>query len=237
VPELETRLRELAADAVWPPTPDLEAAVMGRLRVRRPPRRPRRLVALVVAALVLVPAAGAVAFPGARVEVLEWLGLRHVSVQRVPGPPPPGARFAREDDLGVQVTHAEASARAGFAPLRPAGLGPPDRIRVIGQRVSLIYARRHLILTEVRGSLPAVYLRKLVYGATDVGRLRVNGRPGAFISGGPHGYLYETPGGRVQEERPLLAGPTLIWEQHGRVLRLEGRLDRAEALRVARTVR
>src|SRR4051812_33301352 len=96
---LEARLRALAADAAWPDTPDLRAAVLAGPAGRRAPvlagpagRRapahgltarlgPRRLAAALLAVLVLLPAAGAVALPAARENVLEWLGLRDVGVQ------------------------------------------------------------------------------------------------------------------------------------------------------------
>ena len=64
----------------------------------------------------------------------------------------------------------------------------------------------------------------------------MRGRLGAFISGGEHAYLYETPRGEVREDRPLLAGPTLVWVGGGRVHRLETAAPRAEALRIARSV-
>ena len=118
MPELEAQLRALAADAVWPPTPDLQARVLARLESAPAApaaaatgvapawrRRPRRLLVAVMAALVLTPAAAAVAFPDARDEVLEWLGLRNVTVRRVP--PPPAARPQLEEDLGRLVTLAE----------------------------------------------------------------------------------------------------------------------------------
>jgi hypothetical protein len=57
-----------------------------------------------------------------------------------------------------------------------------------------------------------------------------------FISGGEHAYVYETPGGDIREDRPLLAGPTLIWQRGGLVFRLETRAGRARALRIARSV-
>ena len=200
-----------------------------------------------LAALVLIPAAGAVAFPGARNDVLEWLGLRHVKVERVPTPPP-GARPELEDDLGQLVPAGEAVTRAGFEPLIPEELGPPDRTRELGQRISLVYEPRDglpklpgmdagLIITQTRGGIRTEYLRKLVFGGTNVRRVNVAGRPGAFISGGTHAYIYEAPGGAVEQDHPLLAGPTLIWEQDGRVLRLEGDVDRATALRIARSMR
>ena len=83
-----------------------------------------------LAALLLVPAA-AVAFPGARDDVLEWLGLRDVEIRRVPAPPA-GTRPELEADLGRTVTLAQARRDAGFAAAIPAALGPPDRVRVTG---------------------------------------------------------------------------------------------------------
>jgi hypothetical protein len=244
--ELEARLHALAADAVWPPTPDLEPAVMAAPR-RRARRRPRReFLAAALAVLVLVPAAGAVAFPGARDDVLEFLGLRDVKVHRVPAPPP-GTRPELEDDLGAVVPLAEAQRRAGFKALLPAALGAPDRVRVSGQRISLLYAARTglpkldgvdagLILTQSRGGIPGGYLEKLVFTGTDVSRVDVGGHRGAYISGGPHAYIYVTPGGATREDSALLAGPTVIWERNGRVLRLEGAANRRKLLEIATSV-
>ena len=269
MPELESRLRALAEDAVWPATPDLAAAVAAAPRRRRRAalgrgraalgRRPaglgplvrglrpaaRRALVVVLAALLLVPAA-AVAFPGARDDVLEWLGLRDVEVRRVPAPPA-GARPELERDLGRLVGLEQARRDAGFAAAIPAALGPPDRVRVTGQRISLIYAPRDglpalrgidagLILTQSRGGIRGVYLQKLLLGGTDVERVSVGGRLGAFISGGEHAYLYETPDGEVRQDRPLLAGPTLIWAAGGRVHRLEAVVPREKALQIGSSV-
>ena len=246
MPELEARLRSLADDVVWPATPDL-AARLRQPAPRRRGRRSRRVLAVVAAALLLVPA-GAVAFPGARDDVLEWLGLRDVEIRRVPSASPPAdARPELEADLGHRVTLAQAQREAGFTAAIPAGLGAPDRVRVTGQRISLVYAPRPglpaldgvdagLLLTESRGGIPGEYLQKMLYGGTGVERVRVRGGPGVYISGGEHGYIYETPSGTVEEDRPLLAGPTVVWAAGGRVHRLETAAPRATALRIARSV-
>ena len=246
MPELELQLRALADDVVWPATPDIAAAVARTAPDRRRfAGRSRRVLVAVAAALLLVPAA-ALAFPGARDDVLEWLGLRDVQIRRVPAPPS-GTRPELEADLGRRVTLAQARRDAGFAAALPAELGEPDRVRVTGQRISLVYAPRPglpkldgvdagLILTESRGGIPGEYLQKLVLGGTGVERVRVRGRPGAYISGGEHAYIYETPGGTVEEDRALLAGPTLIWVAGGRVHRLETAAPRATALRIASSV-
>jgi hypothetical protein len=246
VPELELQLRALADDVLWPATPDLATAVARVPREpRRPPRSTRRALAAGLAALLLVPAA-AVAFPGARDDVLDWLGLRDVEIRRVPAPPA-DARPELEADLGHRVTLARAQREAGFTAAIPAALGAPDRVRVTGQRISLIYAPRPglpsldgvdagLILTESRGGIPGEYLQKMLYSRTGVERVRVRGEPGVYISGGEHGYIYETPAGTIEEDRPLLAGPTVIWAGGGRVHRLETAAARATALRIARSV-
>jgi hypothetical protein len=251
MPELEAQLRALADDVVWPATPDIAAAVARapreraprRLQVRRPPTR--RVLAAVLAALLLVPAA-AVAFPGARNDVLEWLGLRDVEIRRVPEPPA-GTRAALEEDLGHLVSLEQARREAGFAARIPAELGPPDRVRQTGQRITLIYEPRGglpklrdldagLILTQSRGGIRGEYLQKLLLGGTRVDRVTVHGGPAAFISGEEHAYLYVTPQGEVREDKPLLAGPTLIWAAGGLVNRLETAAPRRTALRIARSV-
>jgi hypothetical protein len=258
MPDLELQLRALAEEAVWPATPDIAAAVAraprerrtgarARVRAALAPRghRARRVVAAGLALLLLVPAA-AVAFPGARNDVLEWLGIRDVEIRRVPSPPP-GTRPELEPDLGRVVPLAQAEREAGFAAAIPAALGEPDRVRILGQRISLVYAPREglprldevdagLILTQSRGAIHGVYLEKLLLGGATAERVKVRGRLGAFISG-DHAYLYETDDGQVREDRPLLAGPTLIWTGRGRVYRLEAAAPREKVLQIAHSVR
>jgi hypothetical protein len=256
MPDLELQLSALAEEAVWPATPDIAGAVARapRERAARGLRRRaagrhalgtrgRRALAAGLAVLLLIPAA-AVAFPGARNDVLEWLGLRDVEIRRVPAPPP-GTRPELEEDLGRIVPLAQAEREAGFEASIPAALGEPDRVRVLGQRISLVYEPRDdlpaleeigagAVLTESRGAIHGVYLQKLLLGGATAERVNVNGRLGAFISG-DHAYLYETPDGQVREDHPLLAGPTLIWTGRGRVYRLEAAAPRAKALQIARS--
>ena len=279
--DLETRLRALADEAAWPPTPDLagnvaaalaarhEAAVAPRprrgLRRRAPaappgagtvaPRRrrrmPRRALAAAAAVLVLVPAAGAAAFPGARNDVLEWLGLRHTEVRRTPTPPPP-APAPTGLDLGRRTTLAEAARQVGFVPLVPAGLGAPDAVRVArlgaATRVTLVYrprralpalrgARAGLLVTQVRGSLEGNLLRKVAGPGTVIRRVRVDGHDGLVFSGAPHVYLYLDPAGQILEDRPWLAGNTLVLERDDAVIRLEAAAPPSALERLATTLR
>ena len=49
-------------------------------------------------------------------------------------------------------------------------------------------------------------------------------------------YLYESPSGRVHQDQPLLAGPTLVWTGGGRVYRLEAAARRRKVLQIAQSV-
>src|SRR5512133_2916740 len=105
--ELETALRALGREVAFPPTPDVASAIRGRLER---PRFWRRPVAIATAIVVVGAIASAFAVPQSRSAILNWLGLRNVSVVRVDKLPavPAHGRL----DLGQQVTLDEAKRRA-----------------------------------------------------------------------------------------------------------------------------
>jgi hypothetical protein len=214
-------LRRLGDELEWPATPDVAATVTERLAGEKlPPVRPRhrrrrRGLAVALAAALLVPAAGAVAFPGARDDVLEWLGLKSVEVERVPQLPP-GAREPARSELGGRVTLAEATRRAGFEPIVPPRLGPPREVRERDGVVTLVYDRG-LRLAQLPGAFDHALLRKIVGPSNDV-----RGVPeGVFIEG-RHVYLYLRPDGAVAQDETRIAHNTLITERGDVLLRLEG---------------
>ena len=225
--DLERELRALGERLDWPATPDIAAAVQRRVRDAPAPARrwgwPRRRLAVALAALVLVPAG--VAFGD---DVLEWVGLRSVEVERVPELPD-DARRPQVDELGDRVSLSEAEERAGFTPIVPGALGDPQEVRVDGRVVTLVYRDGDLLLAELPGALDRDLVRKIAGPGTDV-------RPvpeGVFLSGGEHVYLYVRPDGTVAEDRPRLAGNTLVTQRGDVLLRLEGRgltLERAREL-------
>jgi hypothetical protein len=223
--DLVRDLNRLGDEAAWPETPDLAERVVARLDPPRPKRRGRRLVVAVALAL-LVPAAAAVAFPGARDDVLEWIGLKSVEVERRPDQPT--APRAAPNELGVVVTPEQAAPRAGFEPVLPPALGKPGEIRERAGVVTILYARG-LRLQERRGALDDVLLRKTVGPANEI-------RPvpeGLFLAG-RHVYLFLGPDGEVVEDRTRSAGNALISQRGDILLRLEGdetlTYERARAL-------
>ena len=249
MPDLELQLRALAEEAVWPATPDIAAAVAraprertagARLRAALAPRgrRARRILAAGLALLLLVPAA-AVAFPGARNDVLEWLGLRDVEIRRVPAPPP-GTRPELEPDLGRVVPLAQARARGrlhGRGPGRARRARPRARprpadladLRAARGPAAARRGRRRADPHRVARGDPRRLSPEAPAGRRDR-RAREGRRPPRRLH---RAAITPTstrrPDGRVHEEQPLLAGPTLIWTGRGRVYRLESAAQRAES--------
>jgi hypothetical protein len=209
--------------------------------VSRPARhRPRigiRRPLAVALAVLLLAAATAAAVPGIRNPVLDWLGLRSVRIERVPRPLPegPGQSLA----LGEHTTLASARARLAFTSLLPSGLGRPtvyyDRF-VPGGQLGLVYRGGRLFVTEVVGDLGTPYLEKFLRPATKIARLRVGGERALWISG-LHQYAYLDRAGTIRPETVRTAGSVLLWRRGNILLRLEGARSKAEALRIATSVR
>jgi hypothetical protein len=222
MPELDAALRELGRQVEFPPTPDLAPAIRGRLER---PRRWGRPVAIALA--VLVVGVGAVlAVPPARTAILDWLGLRGVTITRVDELPP--TRPIGSLELGRRVTLAEAP---------PWALVPddrPDRVYVDDGTVNLLWGTPddvRLLLTQFRGE---ALFQKLIEGGAEVERVTINGRPGVWLDE-PHVVVIRDPRGQFRDEETRLAGKTLLWGHGDVTLRLEGDLSKAQALRIARS--
>src|SRR4051794_77916 len=119
MPDLETRLRALAADVAWPETPGLAEALV----LDRPRRRASRRALVIALAVVAVALAAAFAVPDARTSILRFFHLRGVTVERVDRLPE--ARPLGDLHLGAPVSLAEARLRLGQPILLPGG-DPPD---------------------------------------------------------------------------------------------------------------
>jgi hypothetical protein len=243
MPELEQRLRELGLRIEFPETPPLANA----LDLARPPRArsPRRTVrALAIACVLLALAVGtAFAVPASRHAILEWLGLRGVTIERVVSLP--GVPATADLALGEEVSLAQARRLLAFDLLVPEALGGPDEAYVDrtapGGRVTLVYRDPQggvaALLTEFRGDLAPELIGKLVEGNARARAVTVaEGSRGVFLSGGPHVVFYRDADGQIREETLRLAGNTLLWQRGDILLRLESGLSVDEALRVARSV-
>jgi hypothetical protein len=227
--ELETALRALGRDVAFPPTPDVASAIRGRLER---PRFWRRPVAIAIAVVLVAAIAAVLAVPQSRSAILDWLGLRNVSVVRVEKLPSVPAQGRL--DLGRRVTLVEAKRRAPWLLLPDSD---PNSFwlneSLPGGKVSLLWgtpSHVRLLLTEFTGR---TYIEKVIDGDTQVERVKV-GNAGVWFHG-PHVVMFRDRDGRFRESHARLAQNTLVWQVGGVTLRLEGALTKDEALRIART--
>lgn len=246
MPELERELRALAGSVAFPRTPDLAAAVRARIEADLPRRAVAGWRPLALAIATLVVATGAVmAVPAARTAILEWLGLRGVSIERVPerSTIPLGGDLA----LGRAVTLAEARARATFRVRVPRldALEQPDAVYLSaayasGGYVSFVYGSGgdvRLLVTQFRARIDEGFIQKLVAPETTVERVKVRGASIAFwIEGAPHEIFYVDERGRVLPDTARLAGNTLLWQLGDVTYRIEGARTFEEAARIARSM-
>jgi hypothetical protein len=231
--ELEERLVALGATLELPSAPDVVPAVLVRLAARPRRRRPARRTLAVALVSTLLVAGGAMAVPPTRHVILRILGLRGVSIERVPRLPqvPESARLG----LGQQIPLGRARHAAGFTALLPSGpaaayIGHD----VPGGRISLLIGR--VLIIEFRGTATP-FIFKLIGPGTSAMRVRVNGGPGVYLSGAPHEVLLQTQTGQVQTDRVRLAGNVLIWQQGPLTIRIEGSRTLSGARALARSLR
>ena len=224
---LEERLSALAADLRAPVPDGLERAVMDRVAASRPRRRWRRWLAGLLAGLL---GAGVVASPvGA--EIRSWLGLPGVSVTSggpVTGTPAVPPASGRSD-----VERAEVL--AGFTPVVPSVLGPPDGVEVSSDRlvVSLSWTTEDgtVRLDQLRGDVEPLFWKT----ADRAERVLLSGAEALWLPTA-HRVTVVPDGGSVRELPSRASAPTLLWLEGDLTLRLEGDLDLDAATRIAESV-
>src|SRR5213592_935937 len=132
MPDLERQLALLGREVHYPATPPLAQAVAERLAAGGPagvPGRrisPRRMLAIAIAAVLLLVGGAVAAVPATRNAVLDFVGLRGATVERVTtSPTAPGAARL---DVGQRTSLAAARRSLAFRALIPRRLGGPDAV-------------------------------------------------------------------------------------------------------------
>ena len=263
--ELEQRLLALGTALDVAPAPDLVPAVLTGLPARRRrPHRPAGRVLAVAFAIVLLLAGAAMAVPTSRDAILRAIGLRGVSIERVPRLPPlpSGARTGARLALGRPIALARVRHAAGFAPLLPprgqclqpvssSSAGIPHRTHP-GSDSTTISSRHeeqkgqgprphpaHRIgksTSSIRGTARP-FILKVIDPNTSVKVTRVNGAQGVYLSGAPHQVLFGASTGQIRSDKVRLAGNVLIWQHGPLIVRIEGTRTLAQALAIARSLR
>jgi hypothetical protein len=223
--DLELELRGLAPSVEFPPERDLAPSVRARIGAARP--RPGRLV--LALALVVVAVAVAFAVPPARSAILRWLGLGNARIEFVDRLPDVQTR--RPLDLGYRTSLAAARKRVAYHVLTSSLLGTPQEVHVRGDQIAYVYGDNKLVVLQSRGT----FFTKQVGPGTSVDRILVNGEEALWVSGARHFFGYIATNGESRPAELYLAGNALIWQRNELTLRLEGKVSRAEAVRIARS--
>jgi hypothetical protein len=227
---LEQRLHELGRELAFPATPDLS----GRARSTGK-AFPWRQVAFAFA-IVAVAIAAAFAVPQARTAILHWFHLNGVTVERVDTLPEAQER-TKAGGLGRRLTLAQAQRQLGLHLLLPPLHGKPATY-VLDHAVATVILRvggRPVLLSEFRARSYTM-LKKSASLKTKVEPVSVNGERGLWLEGPPHTLTYFNTYGEFQERTVKITGNVLLWTHGPVTLRLEGRISKAEALRIARRI-
>jgi hypothetical protein len=239
--ELERELRGLGDSMAYPATPDLTSRVRQRLAERRPWWRAlsrRRQGLAITLAVLAVSVAAAMAVPSARTAILRFFHIGAATVERVETLPPAQERPLTAG-LGRRVSLAEGARLAGFRMLLPP----------LEEPVQSLYARpamqstllrgpdaRPVLLMEIRGRQNLDLAKKFATPQTHIEPVSVNGGFGLWIEGAPHVVMFDDGSRQLKQLTTRLAGDVLIWTRGDLTLRLEGRLTKAQALELARSV-
>ena len=256
MPELEQELVALGRELAWPSTPAIATAVRSRITPRpgvlRAPWYQSRW-ALAAAALIIAVTA-LLAYNPTREAIADWVNV-HVLFQRVnvlptPSPQPPGP-LGKRLGLGAQTTLAGAANDVTWHIEIPTSLGSPDEVYLelppggpaLGE-VTLVYSTRPgipvagetgvaVLITEARGGINDQFFGKMLGPDATIEPVTVAGHHGYWVAGSPHVFIFLDANGNFRNETMRLASNTLILDEGGTVVRVEGNLTKAQAIEIA----
>lgn len=253
---LDAELRSLAKTLAIPEADDqLVRAILARLDREPVPEPPRWLgragaalerlgvwlqnrwrtvsVALAAALLVLL----AVTPAGAKVR--EWLGFGAVVIEQqepVPtaGSGAPASGPSGDVAAGRELPLDQAMAETSFPVGVPDALGDPDRVTVSadGRLVTMQWPAAAVRLDQIDGTLSPYFLKKF---SDEVDYTIVDGQQAVWLAR-PHPILILNPDGSERAESARQSGPSLVWQNAGVTLRLEGVADQQAAVAIAETM-
>jgi hypothetical protein len=259
MPDLETQLTSLAEFIEWPAVGDLRLPIHGEAAgiARRGGRGLRQSRWALAAAAVILIVATLVAYTPTREAVAAWLNL-HVTIHRtqnLPTPSPlPSGPAGERLGLGTQTTLDGAQRQVGWNVVVPFSLGAPDEVYVklppsgpSGGEVTLVYVSRtdirptgitgvSVLVTEARGQVNEQYFGKVLGPDVNIEKVSVNGHAGWWISGKPHDFAFTDAQGNFYSDTLRLATNTLIFDDGGTLVRIEGDMTEAQALEIARSL-
>jgi hypothetical protein len=153
--------------------------------------------------------------------------------------------------LGGRVTLTDAQKQIAWRIGVPSSLGPPDEVYLqpppdapaLGE-VTLVYSTRagipiagqtgvSVLVTEARGTVDQNFFGKMLGPDTVPEAVTVNGHQGYWIAGPFNEFFFNDANGNFRNETVRLAANTLILDDGGTIVRIEGNLTKAQAVEIA----
>jgi len=252
---LEQRLDSISQAIDWPPTPAIANRIRARIATPAPIARPWFQTRWALAAAVaLVALAALLAYPPSRQAIASWINLHTTfsrqSVIATPLPLPPGP-LGKRLGLGNLTTLAGAQSQVKWHIVLPPSLGQPDEVYLqfppAGPpqgEVTLVYSSRPgfnpsgttgvaVLITEATGEANSQFFGKVIGNGTTMEEVTVNGHQGYWISGKPHDFFFIDADGNTRDETLRLATNTLLIDDNGTIVRIEGDITKAQAFELA----
>jgi len=257
MPDLEPELHALGQEIAWPATPPRlwrGTQPAGRAG-RRDAWRGRWVMA---AAAVFLLVATLLAYTPTREAIADWINV-HTVFHRAPvAPAMPSPRQAGQLgaslQLGDPTTLGAARHQIGWHFMVPASLGAPDAVYVklpptgpSQGMVTLVYAARPdiaasgltgvgVLVTEARGRVEEQFFGKTIGPDVTIEQVSVGGHAGYWISGQPHAFVFVAADGTPYFDSLRLATNTLVFDDGGTVIRIEGDLSEQQAIDIGRSI-
>ena len=253
--ELEQRLAAVAREIRWPSTPNLAGRIGARITEPIPLRRPWFQTRWALAAAIAILALAALlAYTPTREVIAGWLNLHTIftRVNELPSPSPrPSGSVGDRLALGQRTTLDGAQKAVGWKVVVPSSLGQPDQVYLMlppsgppEGEVTLVYLNVPgvktsgetgvaVLVTEAHGKVDSRYFMKMLSNDTTVEEVTVGGHGGYWIAGSPHILIFIDAAGNLRNETMRLATNTLLIDEGGTVVRIEGNLTKAQALEIA----
>jgi hypothetical protein len=245
VAELEQRLTELGSSIAWPATPSLQ--------VVRPLSRRVLSRWVVAAAATFLVITALLAYTPTRDAIAGFINL-HTTINRVPALHTPSPRPGQSLGLGTPTTISQAQSTLTWHIKVPEPLGQPDAVYVAlppegpaGGEVTLVYTASagikpsgktgvSVLVTEAKGSVNEQFFGKTIGPGTTIDPVEVNGHAGWWIAGEPHVFAFTDSNGNPYFDTLRLATNTLLIDDNGTVVRIEGDMTEAQARQLAGSI-
>ena len=232
--ELERRLTELEPERFFPETPHLVDRVTTRIpsdvqHRRRPVRVAVAVAAGIIGVLIVV-------LPGPRSAIANLFGIGAVEFLIVDSLP---QVEEIERPAGTLTTLETAQAAVDFR-IRTLPVSATEvylATGVAGDLVTLVYESENeelvLAITLLTGETDVGLLQKILGPESSIAGVETRHGQAFWIHGEPHVVVLRSADGLLREDRPRLAGNTLIVVIDGVTIRIEGDITFAQAIAIA----